>query len=357
MKKKIIRALIMIIAIPIVLVGGYLAYAFIDYSRVKDNLALTIENNETTVVPTDTQLSILTWNLGFGAYSDDYTFFMDGGKASRAFSKDAVNENINGSIATIQAVNPDFMFLQEVDTDSTRSYHVDESKLITDSFSAYGSVFALNYDSPYLFYPLTCPTGKSVSGILTLSVYAMDSSIRRSLPVETGFMKFLDLDHCYDVTKLTTDNGKTLCLYNLHLSAYTSDGTIATEQLKMLLEDMATEYAAGNYVIAGGDFNKDLYGNSPEIFGVNGDDFTWAQAFPEEFLPTSLTLVDSLNQEDPIPSCRNTDIPYSKGKSFVLTADGFIVSANVTVTGANVLDESFRYSDHNPVQLDFSLNE
>ncbi len=47
-------------------------------------------------------------------------------------------------------------------------------------------------------------------------------------------------------------------LYDLHLSAYTSDGTIATEQLALLLADMQAEYEKGSWCVAGGDFNKDL---------------------------------------------------------------------------------------------------
>ena len=33
-------------------------------------------------------------NVGFGAYSADYSFFMDGGKESRARSRQAVDENM-----------------------------------------------------------------------------------------------------------------------------------------------------------------------------------------------------------------------------------------------------------------------
>lgn len=356
MKKKIIGGIASLLGIILLLVGGYIAYVFIDYYRIEDRLPLTIENNSDKTMAAGKELSLITWNLGFGAYSDDYTFFMDGGESSRAFSKDAVYENINGALTTLESENPDLILLQEIDTGSTRSYDVDESALIKEGFPSYGSVLALNYDSPYLFYPLTKPIGKSVSGIMTLSSFTIDQSIRRSLPVETGFMKFLDLDRCYDVTTFTVDNGKTLRLYNLHLSAYTSDGKIATEQVKMLLNDMKKAAENGDYVIAGGDFNKDLYGNSPEIFGVDGDAYTWAQAFPTELIPDGLTLVDSLHTEEPVPSTRNADIPYEEGKSFVVTIDGFIVSDNVAVKSIAVINEAFRYSDHNPVKIIFTLN-
>lgn len=57
----------------------------------------------------------------------------------------------------LQQVDPDFALLQEVDTDSTRSYHVDEAALLRQALPDRASVFAQNYDSPYLFWPLTEP--------------------------------------------------------------------------------------------------------------------------------------------------------------------------------------------------------
>lgn len=153
------------------------------------------------------------------------------------------------------------------------------------------------------------------------------------------------------------DNGRTLCLYNIHLSAYTSDGSIATEQFELLLADMAAEYAAGNYIIAGGDFNKDLLGDSAEIFGVSGEDYTWAQPLPVNLIPDGLALVDSVDPDNPVPSCRNADRPYHPGESFVLTVDGFIVSDNVSVLSAQVVDDGFAFSDHNPVTMEFILAE
>ena len=71
-----------------------------------------------------------------------------------------------------------------------------------------------------------------------------------------------DLDRCYTISRLPADNGKELILINFHLSAYTTDPSVAENQLSMLYEDMTAEYEAGNYVVCGGDFNKDLLGDS-----------------------------------------------------------------------------------------------
>ena len=300
---------------------------------------------------------MLSWNVGFGAYSRDFSFFMDGGKYSRAYSEEEVLTNITAAADLVRRESPDLILFQEVDLDSDRSYHVNEADLLAASFPGCGRVDAVNYDSPYLMYPVLRPHGKSLSELLTLSSFEVESASRRSLPVEDGFSKLLDLDRCYSVTDIPVDNGRTLRVYNLHLSAYTSDGTIATEQLKQLMTDMAQTYAAGNYAIAGGDFNKDLLGNSSEVFGVSGKDATWAQAFPFELLPKNVALQAPFDAASPVPSCRNSDIGYEPGVTFVLTIDGFLTTENVQVDAARVIDDGFLHSDHNPVVMTFTLKD
>ena len=266
-------------------------------------------------------------------------------------------DNLTHAADLLAGEVPDFMLLQELDVDATRSWHVDEPALIEPMLGDYRACFALNYDSPFLLYPFNQPHGALKAGLLTLSGRAVSRFARRSLPVETGFTKFLDLDRCYTKTWVDTGDDKRLCLYNLHLSAYTSDGTIANEQLALLAADMLGEAAAGNYVVGGGDFNKDLLGDSSAIFGVSGQDFAWAQPLPEGAIPEGLALVSSLDADDPVPSCRNADSAYQPGRSFVLTVDGFIVSDNVRVIDCHVIDDGFAVSDHNPVKLTFELME
>ena len=53
---------------------------------------------------------------------------------------------------------------------------------------------------------------------------------------------------------------------------------------------------------------------------------------------------------------RTASEPYSIETTFRLTVDGFLVSGNVTVEDATVIDTSFAHSDHNPVSLTFTLN-
>ena len=356
-RRKPLKILLCLLLVVVLVVAGYAAYVFLAYYRVEDNQELEVGWPDADCITAGVERGrtcrVVSYNIGFGAYSDDYSFFMDGGTESRARSPEAVVENVSGAVQALQELDPDFLLLQEVDVDGTRSHHQDEWALVCSQTAYLHGTFAQNYDSPYLFWPLLSPHGANRAGQATFSKFPITSALRRQLPIEESFMKLVDLDRCYSVQRLSVGE-RELVLYNLHLSAYTSDGTIAEKQLKMLFTDMLAEYEKGNYAIAGGDFNKDILGHSEETFGVSGPDYTWAQPIPPELVPEGLSIVAPFDEDDPVPSCRNADRPYGPG-SYVVTVDGFIVSANVAVEHASVCDTAFRWSDHNPVYLDFIL--
>ncbi|MCH5275878.1 MAG: endonuclease/exonuclease/phosphatase family protein [Lachnospiraceae bacterium] len=358
--KTALKVVLCVLGVLVLTVGIYVAYVFINWYRVEDNLPLTVE---TTGRDADSALTvgetyrIVSYNVGFGAYSDDYSFFMDGGKESRARSEAAVNENIGGAAEEMLRLDPDFLLIEEVDVDGTRSWHINELNLIKEVLGDryLNSTFAQNYDSPYLFWPLFEPHGANQSGIAVFSRYPIASALRRSLPIEESLMRLVDLDRCYSIQRIPVPGSNNeLVLYALHLSAYTSDGTIATKQLQMLFTDMLEESEAGNWCIAGGDFNKDLLGDGGEVFGISGPEYTWAQVIPAELIPEALSVIAPFDANNPVPSCRNSDIPYGED-NFCVTVDGFVVSSNVEVIASEVIDTGFRFSDHNPVYMDFIL--
>ncbi len=332
---------------------SYLLYVVCSYYRVEDNLALTVSDGTADTVPLGNTLSLVTYNIGFGAYSDDYSFFMDGGEYARAFSKDAVLANTEGALGAVKSADPDFVLLQEVDRDGDRSHHVDQSAILAGGLAGYDSLFAQNYDSPYFAYPFHEPIGANLSGMMTFSRYDITSATRRSLPIEESLYKYLDLDRAYTVSVLPCEDGKELVLYNVHLSAYTSDGTIADEQLSMLAADMQAQYEKGNYVIAAGDFNKDLLGDSSQYFERGGEgEFTWAKPLDTSLLPDGFTCHSGEN----LPTCRNADSAYrADGTDFVLSVDGVITSPNVRLLSCMTVDTGFAYSDHQPVRVEFVL--
>lgn len=189
--KRILKWVGGILGVLLLAAGGYLIYLFTTYYRVPDDQALKVKNQQSTQFKPGQTYTAMTYNIGYGSYPPSYSFFMDGGKYSRAYSKKSVRTSINGVIKTTQAQNPDVAFYQEIDPDGDRSQHVNEVKMVTGAQQQYANVYGQNYDSAYLFYPFTQPIGKAKSGIITLSKAKVDSSRRYSLPVDNDFKKSL----------------------------------------------------------------------------------------------------------------------------------------------------------------------
>ena len=121
MKKALKIAGCVLLAL-VILVLGYVAYVFLDYHRIEDNLTLTAQGTAASSAQTGVPYTVVSYNIGFGAYEDDYSFFMDGGTESWAWSKERLDENLSLIAQTLKDQMADYYFIQEVDTDSTRSY-------------------------------------------------------------------------------------------------------------------------------------------------------------------------------------------------------------------------------------------
>ncbi|MCR5584355.1 MAG: endonuclease/exonuclease/phosphatase family protein [Lachnospiraceae bacterium] len=357
--KTALKIFCIVLGIIIIALAAYVAYFLLSYGRLSDNFELSVHNNaefdRTLKLDGEGTYSIMSNNVGFGAYSYDFDFFMDGGTQSWAFSKDAIFENLNGALKKLTAENPDFVMLQEVDEDSTRTYHVNELEFVNLIMKEYAYTYAYNYfKSSFIAYPFLQPHGSITSGIVTYSRYGIESGLRRSLPISESISKVLDLDRCYSISKVPMDNGKYLVLFNVHLSAYGSDDSVREGQVSMLFNDMVAEYEAGNYVICGGDFNHDLLLKEGEQ-GYS----TWACAFPRSSIPEHFSLAMDLFGDDYKYSldmtCRDCDEPYAKGHTNEFIVDGFIVSDNVSVLSYENLNSGYLYSDHEPVLMKFEL--
>lgn len=362
--KKILKYLLTTFIALLFVFISYVIYVYASYNRLPDKLALEIERNgeivsgkaeETGDAEDDLDsksYSIVTYNIGFGAYRPEYSFFMDGGKSSWGKDKESVTEAVCMAGELVRYMDPDFVLFQEVDRDGTRSYHIDELELLHPFFDGYYCVYAQNYDSPFLFYPFLEPHGANRAGIVTYSKREIADAVRRSLPISESFSKLIDLDRCYSIVRIPLSTDKMLCIYNIHMSAYGSDDAIRTGQLAMLYEDMEADYRVGNYVICGGDFNHNLKtedsGNAPD----------WAYPFPRESLPEGFRMaIDEAAREETIAhnTCRSASEPYQEAATYTVTLDGFIVSDNVTIESYAHIDTGYEYSDHEPVAMRFKL--
>lgn len=371
-----------LLGVILLALGSYVLYVSIQYYRIEDNQKLEINSNQSDVVKTNEELTFTSYNIGFGAYSHDYSFFLDKGydkdgklvtgKHSRAYNKDSVIYNTKGAISIMDNLKSDFYAIQEVDYDSTRSYKVNQIEMIREAFPDFASTYALNFHSAYLCYPLNEMHGKNNAGLLTLSKYKMTNAIRKSYEISTAFFdKFFDLDRCFSVNEIEVENGKKLILINSHMSAYDEGGMIRNKQIEQLNNFMLEEYNKGNYVVVGGDFNHDLLTYNPDYDytkeKIPFDDII-SQKSPDwvsyMFSEDGTSKIDShfkIKAAADNPTVRGCEAGYVDGFTYVNSVDGFIISDNIeciSVSGLNSSDlytNRFAYSDHQATTLKFKL--
>jgi endonuclease/exonuclease/phosphatase family metal-dependent hydrolase len=290
---------------------------------------------------------LISFNVGYGGLGQGQDFFMDGGDMVRPGDKADVETNLDGIVQFLKGTPADVYLLQEVDSDSHRSYGIDEVTRIRDALEGQSS-YAMNFKSMFTPYPWP-PIGEVTSGLVTDTSFPAARAERVALPVPFKWpVRMFNLKRCLLVTHIPLEGtSKQLTLVNLHLEAYES-GEGREAQMAQLVELLEDEYAAGNYVIAGGDFNQSLPG--VEFPKVND---TWEPGvFDAATLPTGWTVAN-----DPAaPTSRLNDAPWD-GENQLFGIDGFIASPNVELTEVATLDQNFEFADHNPVRVKATLKE
>lgn len=334
-----------------VLVAGLVGYLTVtEYNPARAELAERGANNNVDKL-TGSSLRLVTFNTGFGGLGEDADFFMDGGKGVNPTSQDTVKQNMLGIEEILREQDADVLLLQEVDTDSKRSFHLNQWLQYEYDLADYETRYAMNYSCDYVPYPLEDRIGEVHSGIATYSRYDISSATRYSLPCPFSWpTRVANLKRCMLVTRIPIENTEQeLVIVNFHLEAY-DDGEGKAAQFEQLLTFLRAEYEKGNYVIAGGDFNQALP-DTLERYPIKATT-EWEPSLLEE-LPKDWQYA----YDESVPTCRLLNQPYQPAseKTQYYVIDGFIVSPNIAIDGVETLDEGFVYSDHNPVVLDITL--
>ena len=343
-----------LVLIVVLLAVALLVFLSITEFKPEDTEPAALSGEAKASLQADGTMTLMIWNIGYGALGDNADFFMDGGKMVDTATQERVEENLRRMREVIAAQDPDLLFLQETDRNSKRSHHIDECDFFAQAMPGYQWAFANNFKVSFLPYPIP-PIGKVDSGIATFSKYALQDAQRISLPNPFSWpMRMANLKRCFLINRIPIEGSdKKLVLINLHLEAYDSgEGKIA--QTKKLREILEQEAQSGNYVIAGGDFNQ-IFSNA-DLAAYPAQEGKWLAGEIDiaDFSGSWQFLMDSRT-----PTCRSLDQPYAGAdhKSFqYYLIDGFIASENVSVESLETLDLGFVNTDHNPVVLKFTLN-
>ena len=347
--KKLLKALLIVLLAIILAVGALILWLSVtEYKPESIEMLEVTGDSGAALLPVGKRLDIISWNIGYGGLGKESDFFMDGGKETMAADREQVLAYLEQMQSLVDKKNPELLLLQEVDSNSRRSYGIDQRAYFGDKTD--NAAYALNYSCDFVPIPLP-PIGRVNSGLYTVANgYRIEKAARIALPCPFSWpMSTANLKRCLLVSYLPIeDSDKYLVLVNLHLEAY-DDGEGKIAQTKQLRDFITEEFEKGNYVIAGGDFNQ-VFPGGLEAYPNKHPELWTPGILSDEFLPEGWCFAYDLLA----PSCRLLNQPYEpfdteNTQHYVI--DGFILSPNVELVTLSTLDLGFESSDHNPISL------
>ena len=191
MAKKLLKTVLIILGVILLAAAALILWLSVTEFKPGDVMDVKVEaNSEISGVSPflDEEFSVISWNIGYAGLGKGSDFFMDGGTNVASADQDTVAASLLGIYKTLySSSDPATIFmLQEVDKNSSRTYGKDEAYALGINNSTY----ALNYSCKFVPYPVP-PIGRVNSGLLTTTVYDIDSAERISLPCPFLFSIFV----------------------------------------------------------------------------------------------------------------------------------------------------------------------
>ncbi len=178
-----------------------------------------------------------------------------------------------------------------------------------------------------------------------------DKSERIALPGISDFpKKIFYLERCLLMQRYKLPSGKELIVINTHYEAY-DDGSVKKQQMELTRKLVEEEYAKGNYVVIGGDWNI-----APPDFNVHTfekekeDDPLYLMNNDKSFMPGWTYAFDPT-----IATNRKNKTAFDPAKTFTTVIDYYLLSPNIETVEVKGQDMGFAYSDHQPVKLTVRL--
>jgi len=130
-----------------IIVLGYSTISEFNPEKVEQ---LNVAEHSEKQIYAPTEISLLSWNIGYAGLGKEMDFFYEEGEMVRPTEK--LNKKYFAGIAEFVFENKetDFFLFQEVDQDSKRSFHFNQYESIGNLLTNHSSVYAKNYKSWYV---------------------------------------------------------------------------------------------------------------------------------------------------------------------------------------------------------------
>lgn len=340
-----IRTILFLVALILVLWLLSLVVANRFYQPLASEPVNFFSDHQQPALPSSS-LTIATWNIGYAGMGQASDFVFDLGEQRRPLSAELVDHNLSAIVEQLPRLDADVLLLQEVAQPSWITYQRDVLAAVVNALPDYGWVFGADIHTKLMPRRFSMRIGNAI-----FSRYQVASAERRGLPLEPDFqLGLFRKGYRAHIVRLVDTAGKSWVIVNIHLSAFDDEAVdVRRQQVQAVLGFAEAEYAKGNHVVIGGDWNLRL--TDREFAHTTATKYQfWIRDFPTALIPEGWKWA----VDESTPTVRTAHQPYVAGENYVLTIDGFLVSPNVSISSVKAANLAFEHTDHHPVVATFA---
>ncbi len=245
----------------------------------------------------DNTLKIVSWNIGYASGLSN--------NLGNVLSEQEIGHNLQTLVQEIKKLDPDILFLQEVDFRSKRSHFINQFDFLANTlqmpYGAYDVLWNKKY-VPYPYWPFAKHFGKVVSGqaILTRLPVLSQDVVTYQKPPNAFWYNWFYLDRILQRVQVKW-LGQELALWNVHHEAF--HALTRYKQTQLLGKDVLEN--ENEFKIVAGDFNDPTQVEKLKLIGMGVDstlqqfeNVSKLQSDQTQFSDTALTFPsDAPNQK------------------------------------------------------------
>lgn len=334
------------------------------FADVEPAVPYASRSNETASAPAPSSLRLMNYNLKFAGGRIDFFFDCHGDRV--LMSRAEVIRNLQGLAAKINQVDPDVLFVQEVDVNSKRAAFVDQLSWLLEHTALRFAYYASQWKADFI---PSDGLGAVDSGNAILSKYPLANGRRVALALrrdQGSLERYFYLRRNLLVVDLVIPDREPIALVGVHTEAYAKDGTkrLHIERFKRELDLLG----ARGLVVGAGDLNT-LPPGSEHVSGFDdsactedyeADDYSlegeWLASLYEGYQPETALSEYQADNARYFTHTTRADAFWNRKLDYLFTNGSFMAGSAVTHQ-----DESsggwatMPLSDHAPVSVTLEL--
>jgi endonuclease/exonuclease/phosphatase family metal-dependent hydrolase len=246
------HTILLVIAFLLIFIGGTIFYAASPGYSSKEFPSEGIKQFDEYIARTHSsipnEITAIAYNIGYASAEKN--------NQPVELNREEVIRNLDSMVSALKELDPDIVFLQEVDFGAARTFNINQMEYLARGLEMPYAAYVITWNKRYVAWPYWPPKrhfGKMLSGQAILSRFPIESesSIRFDKPEENQFWyNWFYLDRIAQRISLKVGE-QTWSAWNIHLEAYHQN--TRHKQIEKLRDAVQKDPQA---VLAAGDYNE-----------------------------------------------------------------------------------------------------